>query len=206
MTPGSQRPAANVRLIETEIGSSSAAPTPQGSLGLPDDLLRQASRRLGIMCLIMAGLWAANLLVPHVLQPRPKVMPDIAILRLFDRMAAVNIVVSLGLFWYTRQGERDPRLLLNLGLAYELLIALSIGVLDWHLTPPAGTPWIAIIILIFAAIVPSTPPKTLATASMAASMDPVAALIWKGTGQEVPGLGDVLLFAFPTISAPRSRP
>jgi eukaryotic-like serine/threonine-protein kinase len=197
MSPVPRPQAPNAKLIETEIGRSRPADTPGGWQTLPEDLLRQASRRLGIVCLIIAGLWAANFLLSYLLQPKPPVMPDSAILRMFERLAAINIVASLGLFWYIRRAERKPRLLLNLGLGYELLIALSIGVLDWHLTPPAGTSWIAIIILIFSAIIPSPPRKTLVTAFLAASMDPVGALIWKATGQQVPGWLEVFVYAFP---------
>jgi hypothetical protein len=160
-------------------------------------MLQQASRRLGITCLVIAGIWGANLVLAHVVQPTPVAMPDTAILRLFDLLAAVNIAASLGLFWYTRRAGRNPRLLLNVGLGYEVLIALSIGVLDWAYTPPIGISWIAIIILLFSAIIPSMPRKTLATALLAASMDPVGAMIWKAAGQEVPGIGQVFIVAFP---------
>lgn len=77
------------------------------------------------------------------------------------------------------------------------MIALSIGALDWAYNPPMGVSWIAIIILLFAAIIPTTPRKTLATALLAASMDPVAALMWKAAGQEIPGIEAVFLNAFP---------
>ena len=45
------------QVIQTAFGDF---PTP---LGLPDDLLQQASHRLGIMCLVMSGLWAANVVL-----------------------------------------------------------------------------------------------------------------------------------------------
>jgi serine/threonine-protein kinase len=148
-------------------------------------------------CLVIAGLWGANFVLAHFLQPAPAQATEVAILRTFDVLGAINIVASLGLFWYSRRAKRNPRFLLNLGLAYELLIALSIGILDWAYTPPMGISWIAIIILIFAAIIPSRPAKTLVTALLAASMDIVAALLWKATGQDVPGIGQVFLIAFP---------
>jgi hypothetical protein len=85
MTPSPQLPAPS-RLIETEIGNPPADPTPVSRQSLPEDLLQQASRRLGIMCLVIAGLWIANLVLAHLLQPPPTKMPDTAILRLFDMM------------------------------------------------------------------------------------------------------------------------
>ena len=40
-------------------------------------------------------------------------------------------------------------------------MALSAGVLDWAYNAPMGVSWIAIIILLFAAIIPSPPRKTI---------------------------------------------
>ena len=194
MTVKSQLPTSDSRLVQTEIGGP--PPTSGVRQTLPGDLLRQASRRLGLMCLIIAGLWAANFVLAHLVQPAPVKMPDTAIVRLFDLIGAISIAASLGLFWYTRH-QRSPRLLLNLGLVYELLIALSIGILDWAYNAPMGVSWIAIVILLFPAIIPSTPRKTLITALLAASMDPVGAAIWKAAGQEIPGIDHVLINAFP---------
>ena len=130
--------------------------------------------------------------------PIPTQYPDVKIFRLFEVMGAISLVVSLGLFWYARRSRRDPRFLLNLGLVYEVLIALSIGLLDWAYNMPMGLSWISIIILIFAAIIPAPPAKTLVVALLAASMDPVGALIWKAAGQQhVPGAGEVFLQAVP---------
>ncbi|HEY8196839.1 MAG TPA: serine/threonine-protein kinase [Gemmatimonadales bacterium] len=196
MAIDSQLPAPSAQLIQTEIGSP--PPTTEGRQTLPEDLLRQASRRLGIACLIIAGLWIANLLMAHVIQPAPVKMPDVAILRLFNVMGAIEIPASLGLWWYSRRARRDPGFLLNLGLVYEVLIALSIGILDWAYNMPMGISWIAIVILLFSAVIPSTPRKTLVTALLAASMDPVGALIWKAAGQEIPGIDVVLINAFPS--------
>ena len=188
LAPGSRLPASS------PLTAGSSLP---GGSSLPADLLEQASRRLGIMCLVVAGLWIANFLVWHFLQGSPTKMPDIAILRLFDRLGLVGVVVSLALYWYTRKPGRDPRILLNLGLGYELQVALSAGVLDWAYNAPMGVSWIAIIILLFAAIIPSPPRKTFIVALLAASMDPLGALIWKLAGQEIPGADYVFLNAFP---------
>jgi serine/threonine-protein kinase len=79
-----------------------------------------------------------------------------------------------------------------------VFLALSVGVLDYAERGPAeGVSWIAVIILLFAAILASTPRKTLATALVAASMGPVGALIWQALGAEVPGFRQVLLLSIP---------
>ncbi len=196
MSADSQLPAPDSRLIETEIGSP---PTPSAtSVGLPEDLLQQAAKRLGLTCAVIAGLWIAELLLGHFVTPVPTTYPDTAVFRLFDVMGAVSLIVSLGLFWYARRSRRSPRFLLNLGLAYEVLVALSVGLGNWAYNLPMGLSWMGIVILIFAAIIPAPPAKTLAVALLVASMDPVGALIWKAAGQQhVPGAGQVFLHAFP---------
>jgi eukaryotic-like serine/threonine-protein kinase len=169
-----------------------------GGSSLPADLLAQAAHRLGLICAVIAGLWIAELLLGHLVTPIPTQYPDVAIFRLFELTGGITLAVSLALFWYARSSRRDPRFLLNLGLAYEVLIALSIGVLDWAYNMPVGLSWVSIIILIFASIIPAPPAKTLAVALLAASMDPLGALIWKAAGQQhVPGTGHVFLHAFP---------
>ena len=198
MSADSQLPAPGSRIIETEIGNPASAPS---TSGLPEDLLQQAAQRLGLICAVIAGLWIAELLLGHLVMPIPTKYPDTAIFRLFEVMGAISLVVSLGLFWYARRSRRDPRFLLNLGLVYEVLIALSIGLLDWAYNMPIGLSWMSIIILIFAAIIPAPPAKTLVVALLAASMDPVGAIIWKAAGQQhVPGAGDVFLHAVPELS------
>jgi eukaryotic-like serine/threonine-protein kinase len=195
MSPETGLATRDSRLIETEIGSPPSAST---SGGLPEDLLQQAAHRLGLICAVIAGLWIAELLLGHLVTPIPTQYPDVKIFRLFEIIGAATLAVSLGLFWYARNSRRDPRFLLNLGLVYEALIALSIGMLDWAYNTPMGLSWMGIIILIFAAIIPAPPAKTLMVALLVASMDPVGALIWKLAGQQhVPGLGDVFLHAIP---------
>ncbi len=198
MTPDLGFPAPHSRLIETDSGLPPAEPTPVSRQGLPEDLLQQAAHRLGLICAVIAGLWIAELLLFHLVMPAPTTYPDTAIFRLFEVMGAVTLVVSLGLFWYARRSRRDPRFLLNLGLVYEVLIALSVGLLDWAYNPPIGLSWMPIIILIFAAMIPAPPAKTLLVALLAASMSPVGAIIWKAAGQQhVSSASQVFLHAFP---------
>ena len=73
------------------------------------------------------------------------------------------VLVSLGLFVYTRRTDRDPRTILDLGLAYMVFTALALGLtFHWALMPEHSSTapvisWIGAVVLMFAAIVPSTP-------------------------------------------------
>jgi hypothetical protein len=205
MTASSQLPALSSRLVATEIGSLPADHTPVSQQGLPEDLLREAAHRLGVVCLVSAFFLVANFLVVHLLYPfsgtvRPE---DLARhdewVRVYDVIGTATLIVSLGLFWYTRRSRHSARFLLDLALGYEVFLALTIGLLNYAIgAHPDGVSWIAIIILLFPPVIPSTPRKTLITALLAASMDPIGALIWKALGSEVPPMGDVLILATPT--------
>jgi serine/threonine-protein kinase len=105
-----------------------------------------------------------------------------------DAIAALSVLFSLLLFSYTRRGDRDPESILNLGLAYMVFTAFALG-LTFHWAPmpvnqsiaPAIS-WIGAVVLIFAAIVPSTPKKTLLAGVVAVSMNPVAMWIARAKG------------------------
>jgi len=196
-------PRPDSRLLETGSGTPPAEPTPVSRQGLPEDLLQEAAHRLGVVCLVSGGLWLANLVVVHLIHPMPGALraEELALhpqwMRVFDVVGGAAFLVSLGLFWYTRRTTRGPRFLLDLALCYQVFIALNIGVLDYAVGYPAGVSWIAIIILLFPPVIPSTPRKTLITALIAASMDPIGALIWKALGAEVISMREVFILAIP---------
>jgi len=157
---------------------------------IPEDLLREASRRLGIMSLLAAALWVLGSLMYHVarrtISPGD---PHWARLEAPDAIAAAAVLVSLALFAYTRRGDRDPRFILDLGLGYMVLTALALG-LTLHWGPvPVGEPvrpeisWVGAVVLMFAAVVPSAPSKTLIAGLVAASMSPVGMLVAQARGR-----------------------
>ena len=143
---------------------------------LPPDLLREARRRLGILARLLIALAVVNLVLGHTLFSRLHVAwPVVA-----DVIVASVTCVSLGVFLYTRRAMTDPESFVTLGLAYEVVVAAGVAAVEHvSLTESGmtGGPIISrlgMIILMFAAIVPSTPRRTLLTALIAASMDPLA--------------------------------
>lgn len=173
---------------------------------LPDDLLRQASRRVEIIALIGAALWvlgpALGHLALHIARPED---PRPTQFQVLDVIALIGIVSSLGLFAYLRTGERDPDLVMNLALTYMVAVAVDIGVMI-HLDPIAAMPsatapvitWTGPVILMFAAIVPSTPSKMLLVGFLAASMDPLGMVIAQAAGKYHFGpLINVLVMHYP---------
>jgi serine/threonine-protein kinase len=173
---------------------------------LPDDLLRQASKRLQILALVGAALWvlgpALGHLAFHLADPAD---PRGAEFRMLDAIAVFAFATSIALFFYRRTTRRDPAFLLDLGLAYLVLTAIDLGVMI-HVAPAAtatvGTQpvitWIGPVILMTAAIVPFEPWKMLVAGFLAASMDPIGMLIGRGAGvYQFDSVLDTLMMHYP---------
>lgn len=179
------------------IGPTPGASTPADlkrshdrSRGLPDDLLRAASLRLGVMSLLVAALWVvgevAGHLAAHVLDPGNSRWLHVG---LSEGVAIVAVIMSLALFAYTRTGERSPRFVLDLGLMYMVATSFAIALvfhIDGVSPMVAVSPeisWVGAVILMFAAIIPTRPRKMFVAGLIAASMNPAAMLISKARGQ-----------------------
>ena len=157
------------------------------------------------MSLVGCGLWTVATALGH-LAARSMLQGDQEWLRLGgpDAVAALSVLASLLLFAYTRRGERDPVTVLDLGLAYMVFTAFALG-LTFHWAPlPANhsiapaISWIGAVVLMFAAIVPSTPAKTLLAGVLAVSMNPVGMWIARARGLwNFEATTDALLMHYP---------
>ena len=156
---------------------------------IPDDLLREASLRLGILSLLGAVLWTVGTVAGHLAAGAlARSNTEWANFETTDAIAVVMVIVSLALFAYTRRSKRDPAVILDIGLGYLVLSSLALGNL-WHVgTLPPGyvlttqISWVGALLLMFAAIVPTPPLKMLAVGLLAASMNPIAMLIARARG------------------------
>ena len=157
---------------------------------LPEDLLRQASRRVEIMALVAAVLWILAPILSHLaLFLTNPTDPRLALLSRVNLIAAGCVVLSLAMYAYLRSGRRDPERVMDLALLYMVAMTFAMGVLihwarPWFV-PPSVEPmitWSGPIILITAGIVPVRPWKMLVAGLIAASMDTVGMLIAGATG------------------------
>jgi serine/threonine-protein kinase len=142
------------------------------------------------MALVGAGLWTLGVglghLALHTINPQD---PQWARLDVPELIAMGSIALSLALFFYLRQGSRNPSAIVNLGLAYMIVTALALAVmLHFGLAPrdkldirPMIT-WIGPVILMFAAIVPAPPWKLFLAGFLATSMDSIGMLIARAAG------------------------
>ena len=152
---------------------------------LPDDLLRQASRRLEIIALLAAGLWSRHGALP-LRRSRG---------RRASGCPSSPPTPSPASAWRSRsrssstcaEARRDPRFVLDLGLAYMVAMAFITGVIQhWDPLPHSPTmpmfSWNGISVLLFAAMLPSDPTRTAVAGLIAVSMNPVGMLIARARG------------------------
>ena len=121
-----------------------------------------------------------------------------------DAVAALSVLVSVLLFFYTRRDDRDPQRIMNLGLAYMVFTAFGLGLTVHWVRMPASQgispaiSWIGAVVLMSAAIVPSTPIKTLLAGVIAVSMNPIGMWIARARGLwNFESATDALLMHYP---------
>jgi eukaryotic-like serine/threonine-protein kinase len=149
------------------------------------------------MSLVGAVLWLLGTVLGHIAFRASAAGGEYLWLSLLlptDAIAGASILASLALFVYTRRSRRDPEFILNVGLAYMVLTALALGLtfhfglmLQWNGVPAGGAlrpeiSWIGAVVLMSAAIVPTTPTRTLVAGLVAVSMNPVGMLVAKASG------------------------
>ena len=149
---------------------------------IPYDLLQEGSRRLGIMSLVGAALWTLATSLYHIAGAT-----SIPTFRLIDAISVACALVSVALFAYTRREAKNPQFILDLGLAYMVLMSLGIALIDHWGTemPPPLIPtisWIGSVMLMFSAIVPTAPAKMLIAGFISVSMNPLSMLIARERG------------------------
>jgi hypothetical protein len=161
----------------------------RGGRAIPADVLRQASRRLGITSLLLAVLflvgWALDRMAMWEMSHGA---PGWLALDGGDAIIVLITGVSVGLWLYTRKSGRDPQVVLDIGLVYFVLVAFALSMLihwghvpsDWPILPMIS--WVGPIMLMFAAILPTSTGKTLVAGLLAASMNPLAMAIAKARG------------------------
>ncbi|MFL5493084.1 MAG: serine/threonine-protein kinase [Gemmatimonadales bacterium] len=185
-------------LLETQVTSTPASQASAARVEeLPDDLLREATHRLGLLAAVWAGLFLIGIVMNDVVAPLADVpMRDLIPWdRPADVVAVLSIAASLWLWWYTRRLTCKPREALDLALVYEVLLALGVGVVNqWqpHRVLAGRLSWICVLVLLFPMIVPNTPRKTLIASLIAASMDPFGILIAHWRGLAVPGFAVIV--------------
>ncbi len=143
--------------------------------GLPPDLIRKAGRRLEIVALTYAAAYPlayGSFRIADVGGGPGGAFPQGP-----DLLAAAFIVASLAFYLFARSGLVSDARLLDVGLIYGVVAAAGIDThLLWGRWPEAygitGISWVAVWIVFFPLIVPSTTGKVLLASLIAATTTP----------------------------------
>ncbi len=155
------------------------------SYGIPQDLIARASYRLGVAALIYSLVYFLAYGLARMTQNMPGTgLPN-------DLLAGTFIVLGLLMFLVVRSGRIDNRILLDLGLIFQVLGAAGIEVsvlfvpdMDFSYV---GLSWTCVWIVVFPLLVPATMGKAFLAAVASASMLPLALLLRSARGLAFPG-------------------
>ncbi len=187
-------------------------PTPGRSLTtgfsrhLPQDLINDQLGRLALFSVIAMALWTSallidqlvNLTIPSVYQYagwKPRVLE------------AIGIIVSGLMYVYVRYARHTPETKTNVSLLYLILNAAAIAALNTWVAPPPmkaemiQVSWIAILLLVFSMVAAVSPGKMLATALIAASLDPIGVWLAHMRGVAVPPPFQTFILFWPNYVA-----
>jgi serine/threonine-protein kinase len=164
--------------------------------------MAQACKRVAIAAIALASLWALELVMGlkfsraagdiGIIAPGAWPVPGLPVV-------AAGLALSVGMVFVAGALSAHPRLLLDVGLVFEVLTAALIGFNNQWLPfdSPGRVSWICVLILIYPAIAPNTPRKVLAASLLAASMDPLwfGVALLRGVEPQVSAVGQAWTFA-----------
>ena len=145
---------------------------------IPPDLLREASQRLRIMCLMAGTLWILATILWHLTWPALHPGQEWPGIKASEWLGYASGIASFALWLVMRRSQRPPEFFLKVGLVYMILSCFSVGmVMHWGL--PAGEKlyvqisWIGVVVILFAAVLPMDPRSMLIAALISVSMSPL---------------------------------
>jgi serine/threonine-protein kinase len=172
-------PLDRVRRMTTPTGQGPATKTRWRTL--PPDVLQQACKRIAIMSVIFAIMWAIPIVLNNFVHEWLHHMPIADMMHgegwpmPGNLIAAIGIAASAVMFLLAGRYHDRPTFLLRLGLGFQILqSALVSFVTHIHVVPRLdGISWLCLIIVAYPAIVPSTPRTTFFVSSLIATLDPL---------------------------------
>ena len=183
---------------------ASATPSPSPSPFVPPDLADAGANRLAVLALLTASI---------------VLLLAIANRQIFGRFGAASmnptiwlgatsasLLLSFSVAWMAWRRMLPPATLLDVGLIYEVALALCIS-LTFHEVPirpdapPRGWTPVAVFILAYPLIVPGTRGKTILATVAAAAMDPLGLLLVVAAGNPKPPAAFLVPIFLPTALA-----
>ena len=149
----------------------------------------QTCRRVGIVSIVFASIWAFmtvtnNFVIPLISDRMGSLYPYPG-----NIIGIAGVASSIVMVYLARKIGHRQQLLIDIGAGYLVIQSLLISLLT-HWVPIPLVPrvsWVCVAILIYPAIVPNTPRKTLVVSLLAASTEPLAILLSQFRGVQYPG-------------------
>jgi serine/threonine-protein kinase len=178
-----------------------AASTPPPPAFIPPDLAEAGANRLAVLALLSAVVSLLMAIANRQFLGRfgaTSMNPTIWLLS-----TSASLLLSFSVAWIVWRKMLPSAALLDLGLIYEVAQAFCIS-LGFHLVPispdapPHGWTGVAVFILAYPLIVPSTRGKMILATLAAAAMDPLGLLVVVAAGNPRPPASLLLLTFLPT--------
>jgi eukaryotic-like serine/threonine-protein kinase len=186
------------KVIEPRLSTPTGSTLGTGMTPLPDDLVAAQCVRMALMYAVGAGLWGMGLIMGSL------VLPDIDRFGPYSvEIKAAGLIMCLLMLTYARFSPCGHPRKINVGLTFMVLNAFLIALLNsWTEQPVTWRPlsWIAIVIVVYAMIAPSTPRKMLVASVVAATMDPLAVWLAHRRGLPVPSAPMTFAMFYPNYA------
>jgi serine/threonine-protein kinase len=167
--------------------SPSSASGSRSSGRIPEDLLQEHVRRLTASCMVIIGCWMFGLAMDAVATPALLGLPRNPTALVIE---VAGITLSAAMFAYLRSSGHRSDTKTTAGLVF--MVANALGIALMNASALGGTmpnlpmvSWTAVLILLFAAISPTSPRRMLIAGFTAATMDPLVAWIRHAAGLPV---------------------
>jgi eukaryotic-like serine/threonine-protein kinase len=150
-----------------------------GPVGLPPNLVDAAAKRLSILALVLVVVVVVIQIIQRIAQPEVVPIMDDPINRL---VLLASVLMAFALVALQRYRIVSTRTILGFGMAFEIVVAIAISLIETTRPFPRGVPlmgisalgpWVAFI----GALIPNRPIVTLMVALAAATTWPFAYLI-----------------------------
>jgi hypothetical protein len=193
------------RLLDTTMGPGQAILESTSRGELPSDVLEAGVRRLGLVTLVCACSLTGVLALLALLAQQDTTLEH-EVLPLAARCLIPAIALNALMLLMARMKKLRPQLVLHVSLIYLVLFSLALSALRHGPAWPASEllrSWspVAVVFVMYGALVPARPSTILSACVIAALMDPLALYLAQPAGQRPSIQHVLLLFLSPAAGA-----
>jgi serine/threonine-protein kinase len=191
---------ATSRLIEPRL-STPPVEDRSGGHTLPETVLNEQVQRVGVATGVAAGLWTFGLVMDGLIRPWAFHVHTPGSTLVIECVSILMAALTFSVMRLVSTGQRTK---IQIGLAFFVLNALAVALLNSWATAPALSAkelsWTTIVVLVSSMILPATPRTMLVVALVAASTDPLVVWIDHLRGMHVPGIVQTLVLFAPNYA------